>query len=63
MKKRQKRAIPSSVHRCMGRDGVIREENSGQDRLLEKLYTSFYGRILLKVLDTAGTFKSSWDFA
>ena len=45
----------------MGRDGVIREENSGQDRLLEKLYTSFYGRILLKVLTQPGLSRAAWS--
>ena len=60
--KKTKTAIPSSVHRCMGRDGVIREENSGQDRLLEKLYTSFYGRILLKVLTQPGLSRAAGIF-
>ena len=60
--KKTKTAIPSSVHRCMGRDGVIREENSGQDRLLERLYTSFYGRILLKVLTQPGLSRAAGIF-
>ncbi len=46
----------------MGRDGVIREENSGHGPALEKLYTSFYGRILLKVLTQPGLSSSSRDF-
>ena len=46
----------------MGRDGVIREENYGQDRLLERLYTSFYGRILLKVLTQPGLSRAAGIF-
>ncbi|MEI3192645.1 MAG: hypothetical protein V8S22_00980 [Lachnospiraceae bacterium] len=41
---------------------MIREENSGQDRLLEKLYTSFYGRILLKVLTQPGLSRAAGIF-
>lgn len=61
--KKTKTAIPSSVHRCMGRDGVIREENSGQDRLLEKALYFFLRQNTAEGPDTAGTFKGSRDFS
>lgn len=34
----------------MDHEGMIHEENSAQDRLLGRMYTSFWGRLLLKVL-------------
>ena len=51
-----------TVHRCMGKDGTIRVEDSGQDRFLQKLYTSFYGRVLLKVLTQPGFSKAAGAF-
>ena len=49
MKKMKTTASPT-LHRFMGKDGTIRAEDSVQDRFLQKLYTSFYGRVLLKIL-------------
>ena len=61
MKKMKTTASPT-VHRCMGKDGTIRVEDSGQDRFLQKLYTSFYGRVLLKVLTQPGFSKAAGAF-
>lgn len=60
--KKMKREPSLGVHRCMGKDGTIRVEDSGQDRLLQKLYTSFYGRVLLKVLTQPGLSKAAGAF-
>lgn len=61
MKKMKTTASPT-VHRCMGKDGTIRVEDSGQDRFLQKLYTSFYGRVLLKVMTQSGFSKAAEPF-
>ena len=61
MKKMKTTASPT-VHRCMGKDGTIRVEDSGQDRFLQKLYTSFYGRVLLKVLTQPGFSQAAGAF-
>lgn len=38
------------MYRYLDKNGNLHEENSAQDRFLRKIYTRFYGRVLLKAL-------------
>lgn len=61
MKKMKTTASPT-VHRCMGKDGTIRVEDSGQDPIPSETVYFFLRTGSFESSDAAGVFKSSRSF-
>lgn len=51
-----------TVHRCMGKDGTIRDEEFRSGPLPSETVYFFYGRVLLKVLTQPGFSKAAGAF-